>query len=77
MKTANKDIFGDPCINKDKGQEAFSVTEKLMAWKEHYQRLINVEFKRDESTLTPTPRVSEQPVSKTDAKMANQKVALA
>ena len=51
MKAANQDIIGNPCVKNDKGNLAFSDLEKLMAWKEHYMRLLNEEFEWDESLL--------------------------
>ena len=35
IKAENSDIIGDPCIINNKGEMAFSDSEKLEAWKEH------------------------------------------
>ena len=46
MKEENQDV-GDPCIMNDAGWMAFTDNDKLKAWKEHYQRLLNKEFDWD------------------------------
>ena len=44
MMAENQDVVGDPCIMNDAGCMAFTDSDKLKAWKEHYQRLLNEEF---------------------------------
>ena len=82
LKAQNQDIIGDPCIKDDKGCKAFSDPEKLMAWKEHYQRLLNEEFDWDESHLImdspvegPAPWISKPVVIKALARMKDGKAA--
>ena len=40
----NQDVVGDPCIVMDNGELAFNVSDKLSAWKEQYETLLNEEF---------------------------------
>ena len=84
MKAANQDIIGDPCVKNDKGNLAFSDAEKLMAWKEHYMRLLNEEFEWDESLLvwsdpvegtSVAPHIPEHVICKALAKMKVGKAA--
>ena len=44
MKQKHKDIAGEKCIRDDNGVLAFNEEKKKKAWKQHYQRLLNVEF---------------------------------
>ena len=44
MKQENKDIIGEKCIRDDDGVLAFNIEDKKKAWKQHYERLLNVEF---------------------------------
>ena len=51
MKAANCDVVGDKCIKNDKGELVFTDAEKHLAWKEHYERLLNEEFLWDQESL--------------------------
>ena len=44
IRDTNKDVTGEKCVCDDKGNLTISDEAKLYAWKEHYQRLINVDF---------------------------------
>ena len=44
IKDANKDVTGEKCVSDDKGNLTINDEAKLHAWKERYQRLLNVEF---------------------------------
>ena len=44
IKDTNRDVTGENCVCDDKGNLTISDEAKLHAWKEHYQRLLNVEF---------------------------------
>ena len=57
MKSENQDIVGEKCVRNDQGNIVYDDDAKLLAWKEHYHRLLNVEFIWDESTLTDTDPV--------------------
>ena len=52
MKQENKDIVGEKCIRDDDGVLAFNVEDKKKAWKQHYERLLNVEFPWREEDLS-------------------------
>ena len=43
MMQENKYIVGKKCIRDDNGVLAFNEDEKKKAWKQHYERLMNVE----------------------------------
>ena len=51
IANANKDVIGDICVKNDKGCLVFTDTEKLKAWKEHYEKLLNEEFPWDSNLL--------------------------
>ncbi|XP_057303608.1 uncharacterized protein LOC130640998 [Hydractinia symbiolongicarpus] len=51
MKKTNQDVVGEKCIRNDEGVLA-STEEKRVAWKNHYQRLLNTEFDWDEDNLS-------------------------
>ena len=57
IEAENCDVVGDKCIKNDKGELALTDAEKHLAWKEHYERLLNEEFPRDKENL-----VLEDPV---------------
>ena len=44
MKSENQDIVGEKCVRNDQGNIVYDDDAKLLAWKEHYHRLSNVEF---------------------------------
>ena len=82
IKAENSDIIGDPCIINNKGEMAFSDSEKLEAWKEHYETLLNTEFEWDESHLLldepiagPAPQLTKKCVMDALAKMHDGKAA--
>ena len=52
MKQENKNIVGEKCIRDDNGVLAFNEEEKKEVWKQHYQRLLNVEFPWREEDLS-------------------------
>ena len=56
MRKENKDIVGEKCIRDDSGKLAYSDDEKIKAWKQHYERPLDVEFpwsKDDLSVANP------------------------
>ena len=55
MKKNNLDVVGDICIRDDSGNLAISDAAKCAAWKEHYSRLLNVEFPWDSENLNAEP----------------------
>ena len=51
IKDTNKDVTGEKCVRHDKGNLWWSDEAKLHGWKEHNQRLLNVEFPWDKNSL--------------------------
>ena len=62
MKQENKDIVGEKCIRDDDGVLAFNVKDKKKAWKQHYERLLNVEFPWREEDLSNADPVLGPPL---------------
>ena len=56
IKDTNKDVTGEKCVHDDKGYLR-SDEAKLHAWKEHYQRLSNVEFPWNKNSLNNSAAV--------------------
>ena len=52
MKNENQDIVGEKCIKDGDGHLAFDGKSKLATWKCHYEKLLDVEFPWDSSTLS-------------------------
>ena len=76
MKQENKDIVGEKCIRDDDGVLAFNVEDKKKAWKQHYERLLNVEFPWREEDLSnadpvlgPPLLITKEMVEKPTSKM--------
>ena len=59
LKDTNKDVTGDKCVCDDKQNLTITDEAKLHAWKEHYQRLFNVEFPWDKNSLNNSAAVEE------------------
>ena len=56
------------CVKNDKGCLVFTDTEKLKAWKEHYEKLLNKEFPWDSNLLQmENPKVGPAPWLEKDA----------
>ena len=80
LKGQNQDIIGDTCIKNDDGFLVFSDNDKLLAWEEHYQKLLNVEFPWDSNHLDmlqvkagPVPLITSQEIIKALNTMSNHK----
>ena len=52
MKKTNVDVVGEQCILNDAGNPCYDDTSKKVAWKQHYERLLNEEFAWDENSLS-------------------------
>ena len=61
MKDENCDVIGEKCIKDSNGTIAYTDTDKLAVWKEHYSKLLNVEFPWDSEALPQTQPVSGPP----------------
>ena len=44
MRRDNQDVMGEKPVKNDAGQLSLDEESKKEAWKEHYKRLLNVEF---------------------------------
>ena len=82
MKAANRDVVGDTCVRNDNGELAVTDTEKHLAWKEHYQRLLNEEFpwdkeglEVDEPIIGPRPQIDKESVRTALNKMKKGKAS--
>ena len=80
MKDENCDVVGEKCIKDENGVIAFDDPSKLRVWKEHYEKLLNVEFPWDSDSLPdvppiagPPPRISADMVASTLKKMKSGK----
>lgn len=62
MISTNRDVVGDKCVRNDRGDLATSDQDKLLAWKEYYERLLNEEFDWDKDNLIINdPKLGPQP----------------
>ena len=76
MRKEKKDIVGEKCVRDDSGKLAYSDDGKIKALKQHYERLLNVEFSWSEADLSvadpvlgPPPLVTREMVEKSISKM--------
>ena len=44
MDHTNQDIIGENCVRNDAGEFVITDEDKIMAWVEHYARVLNVVF---------------------------------
>ena len=61
MKDANCDVVGEKCIKDCNGALAFDEASKLRVWRDHYEKLLNVEFPWDDNTLDVAPPIAGPP----------------
>lgn len=73
MKRENQDVIGEKCIRDDDGVMALDDESKKTAWKQHYERLLNVEFPWNPDHLSPAHPVSGAPVQITE-KMVQESI---
>ena len=57
IKDTNKDVSEGKCVRNDKENLTLSNKAKLSVWKEHSQRLLNVEFPWDKNSLNNSAAV--------------------
>ena len=57
IKDTNKDVTEGKCVRNDKENLTLSDEAKLSVWKEHSQRLLNVEFLWDKNSLNNSAAV--------------------
>ena len=82
MKRENQDIVGDKFVKNDKRCLTYNDSAKLIAWKSHYERLLNVKFMWNSDSLPdlnpkigPPLYITEDMISKAIAKMKTGKAA--
>ena len=44
MRTENQDVIGEKGIRGDDGNLSLDDASKKLAWKQHYERMLNIEF---------------------------------
>ena len=57
LRKDNQDVVGDKCVKDDLGNLSFDNEAKKVAWKQHYERLLNEEFSWNPEDLTANPVV--------------------
>ena len=57
LRKDNQDVVGDKCVKDDSGNLSFDNEAKKVAWKQHYERLLNEEFSWNSEDLTADPVV--------------------
>ena len=82
MKKTNQDVVGEKCIHNDEGNLASTEEEKKLAWKSHYEKLLNTEFDWDRDSLSevhpvegPAMQIKKEWVEEAIRKMKNGKAA--
>ena len=82
MRRDNQDVMGEKPVKNDAGQLSLDEESKKEAWKEHYERFLNVEFPwnpEDLSEESPVEGTSEpitlEMITKAITKMASGKAA--
>ena len=76
MCATNHDVVGENCVKNEKRDLAVTDHEKLLAWQEHYERLLNEEFDWNEKSLAindltigPRPKMEVDTVRKVLGRM--------
>ena len=83
LRKDNQDVVGDKCVKDDLGNLSFDNEAKKVAWKQHYERLLNEEFSWNPEDLTadadpvvgPPIHIDVEMVVKAITKMKTGKVA--
>ena len=57
LRKDNQDVVGDKCVKDDSGNLSFDNEAKKVAWKQHYERILNEEFSWNPEDLTADPVV--------------------
>ena len=79
---SNQDVMGEKPVKNDAGQLLLDEESKKEAWKEHYERLLNVEFPWNPEDLSeespvegPSEPITLEMITKAITKMASGKAA--
>ena len=82
MRRDNQDVMGEKPVKNDAGQLSLDEEAKRAAWKEHYERLLNVEFPWNPEDLSkespvegPSEPITLEMITKAISKMASGKAA--
>jgi hypothetical protein len=67
MKSENQDIIGEKCVKDDNGVLTYSDQDKLNAWKNHYEKLLNEEFPWSREHLSSPPPTEGPPIQVKEA----------
>ena len=57
LRKDNQDLVGEKCVKDDSGNLSFDNEAKKVAWKQHYEWLLNEEFSWNPEDLTADPVV--------------------
>ena len=82
MRRDNQDVMGEKPVKNDTGQLSLDEEAKKEAWREHYERLLNVEFPWNPEDLSeespvegPSEPITLGMITKAISKMASGKAA--
>ena len=82
MRSDNQDVMGEKPVKNDAGQLSLDEESKKEAWKEHYERLHNVEFPWNPEDLSeespvegPSEPITLEMITQAITKMASGKAA--
>ena len=82
MRSDNQDVMGEKPVKNDAGQLLLDEEAKKEAWREHYERLLNVEFPFNPEDLSekspvegPSEPITLEMITKAIRKMASGKAA--
>ena len=82
MRRDNQDVMGEKPVKNDAGQLSLDEEAKKEAWREHYERLLNVEFPWTPEDLSeespvegPSEPITLEMITKAISKMASGKAA--
>ena len=82
MRRDNQDVMGEKPVKNDAGQLSLDEESKKEAWKEHYERLLNVELPWNPEDLSeespvegPSEPITLEMITKAITKMASGKAA--
>ena len=82
MRRDNQDVMGEKPVKNDAGQLSLDEEAKTEAWREHYERLLNVEFPWNPEDLSeespvegPSEPITLEMITKAISKMASGKAA--
>ena len=83
LKKDKLDVVGEKPVKNDEGVLSLDDKSKKSAWKEHYERLLNVEFDWNPDELSeekpveePSEPITDELIAKAVAKMSKRKAAM-